>query len=177
MFGITYGGFSLNKQQLKDLIINPTLMEMGPQFASPYAVELLLGTAAQESHLGEYIKQLGNGPALGIYQMEPATYRDIWENFIRYRHEIKRALVRMFPDISTRRASDVSEWQLIPPPAERMIYDLKFATVMARLHYYRVDEPLPRDPQEYAMYWKTYYNTEEGKGTVAEFLHNWARFC
>jgi len=38
------------------------------------AEELLMLTAACESNLGHYFKQLGNGPALGIFQVEPATY-------------------------------------------------------------------------------------------------------
>ena len=32
------------------------------------ALNLLLGTAAQESRFGHYIRQLGSGPALGIFQ-------------------------------------------------------------------------------------------------------------
>ena len=47
------------------------------------AVNLLLGTAAQESRLGEYIEQV-NGPALGIFQMEPKTEIDIFRNFLTY---------------------------------------------------------------------------------------------
>lgn len=36
--------------------------------------DLLVGTAAVESHSGKYNRQI-NGPALGIMQVEPSTYR------------------------------------------------------------------------------------------------------
>lgn len=41
------------------------------------AIDLLMLTAAQESHLGKYIQQLGSGPARGIFQMEPKTLQDL----------------------------------------------------------------------------------------------------
>jgi hypothetical protein len=171
----------LNTKQLRDLIIVPTLMEMGPEFQSPYAVALLLGTAAQESHLGEYIALLGVGPALGIYQMVPATYLDIWENFILYRPELRRMIVRMAELVAFKswRPPGIDDAIRVPiePDPRRMIWDLRFATIMARLHYYRVPEPLPREKEGYAAYWKQFYNTELGAGTEAEFLHNWQKFC
>lgn len=53
---------------------------IGAQFASSSAVNLLLGTAAQESAFGTYLRQIGGGPARGVFQMAPATAKDIWEN-------------------------------------------------------------------------------------------------
>ena len=73
----------INPNQLLRYVIKPalTLLDM----ESPAAEALMLGTVAQESHCGRYLHQLGKGPALGIFQMEPTTYRDIWENYIAYR--------------------------------------------------------------------------------------------
>ncbi len=69
----------MEAQQLHDYIIKPTLEYMGGNYNSDKARFLLLCTAAIESNCGYYIKQV-DGPALGIWQMEPATHDDIWEN-------------------------------------------------------------------------------------------------
>ena len=70
----------LNYIQLKELIIIPTLHDLVS--FSDDAVQLLLFTCAVESDGGTYLKQL-KGPALGIYQMEPETHNDIWQNYIK----------------------------------------------------------------------------------------------
>ncbi|KAF0118141.1 MAG: hypothetical protein FD149_866 [Rhodospirillaceae bacterium] len=67
-------------------VIRPTLLHLG--LHSPAAEALLLGTAIQESRLGTYLRQTGGGPALGVYQMEPATHEDIWTNFLAYRPDL-----------------------------------------------------------------------------------------
>ncbi len=148
--------------QLRDEIIIPTLMEMGPEFSSYAAVELLLGTAAQESAMGTYIKQLNGGPALGIYQMEPATHDDIWQNYLAYNPNLIVKVERVCPGGHFK--------------PERMVWDLKYATIMCRLHYYRRPEALPSDHEGFADYWKQFYNTELGDGTVDQYLANVANF-
>ena len=48
---------------------------------------------------------------------------------------------------------------------------------MARIHYRRVPSPLPKlSLVGLAYYWKKYYNTVKGKGSVNEFRHNFSRF-
>ncbi len=150
----------IDKEQFCRFVIRPALelLDMG----SPAAEALLLGTAAQESALGRYLHQLGSGPALGVFQMEPATYRDIWRNYIRFR-----------PQISGRLAA---YWPMEPEP-EQMIIDLRLAAVMCRLHYRRVPEPLPEanDVSALAAYWKRYYNTVAGMGTESQFKRSWRK--
>ena len=75
---------AINTKHLRLYIIRPTLQKIN--LWSEAAENLLLGTAAQESLLGTYLKQNGNGPALGIYQMEPNTHKDIWIHYLNY-HE------------------------------------------------------------------------------------------
>ena len=67
-------------QQFKDHIIVPTLKKIG--LHSDAAVQLLLGTAVQESRL-MYLKQLKGGPAIGFYQIEVITLNDIYVNFLK----------------------------------------------------------------------------------------------
>ncbi|MBF0447369.1 MAG: hypothetical protein HQL67_04125 [Magnetococcales bacterium] len=148
-------------KQFKQYIIQPALALL--DMKSPSAEALLLGTAAQESKMGHYIHQLGGGPALGVFQMESATFQDIWQNYIRFR-----------PAIASRLAH---QWPLQPEP-EALVTDLLLAAVMCRLHYRRVFAPLPEanDVNGLAAYWKRYYNTAAGRGTEAEFMTNWSRY-
>lgn len=139
----------IDNKQLRELIIKPALSKL--QMYSTNAEEILVFTCATESLGGKYLKQV-NGPALGIYQMEPNTYTDIWENYIKNRGALLNMLTLNF---------DVGR---IPLP-ERMVYDLRFATAMARLHYARAKEPLPSAENVDAIwkYYKKYYNTPLGK--------------
>ena len=130
---------------------------------SPAAEELLLGTAAQESHLGYYRRQI-RGPARGIYQMEPATERDLWDNYLRARPDRIEA-------IYTTCGVDGPD----PIQLER---NLMYQTIMARMHYRRIRAALPSSGNLAAMarYWKRYYNTDQGRGRQAEYVENYRRF-
>ena len=145
----------IDREQFIDLIIEPTLEELG--MFSTAAVELVLGTAIQESRL-TYIKQLGTGPALGVCQMEPRTHDDIWNNFLEYREKMRQA---------------VSE--IGGPDAKELIWNLKYSVAMCRVHYRRVRFPLPPagDLKGQAQYWKDHYNTDLGRGTTEEYISNW----
>lgn len=152
----------INHVQLRDLIIKPTLDAL--QLYSDDAVELLLFTCAAESDGGTYIKQV-NGIAMGIYQMEPATYKDIWRNYIQCRANLSQHMRLKF------------EANHLTSP-ERMIYDNRFATAMARLHYARVSEALPDRNDIDAMwaYYKRYYNTSKGSATKEKAMPAYRRF-
>ena len=133
---------------------------------SPSAENLLLGTAAQESHLGHYLKQLKKGPAIGIYQMEPDTWHDLHAHYLRYNTPLRNKLNQF-----------VSPWgRLMGEMA--MQGNLNYATACARLQYFRKPERLPAydDIEGLARYWKKHWNTVHGKGTVEEFIENYQRF-
>lgn len=151
--------------QLRKLI-KETLDEMAAQTGLPVnsadAVELLMLTAAQESHLGSYITQI-NGPAQGIFQMEPATEEDIYDNFLAYQPSLEGFVNR------------ASLWQGFHPSVGELIWNLKYAIIMCRVHYWRVKAPLPNLISGYAQYWKDYYNTSLGRGTVDEAIANYQR--
>ena len=143
----------------KEQIIRPTLKTLGLWSAA--AEELLLGTALQESGLTHRV-QLGGGPARGLFQMEPATHNDIWNNYLKY-HKTLATLVKNLK--STATADGVLELR----------NNDRYAAAMARVHYKRAPAPLPPvgDIQAMAAYWKRYYNTIHGAGTVAQYLHSW----
>lgn len=166
----------INANQLRELVIRPTLKYLEPEI--PYsedAVELLMMTAAHESHLGTYIAQV-NGPALGIYQMEPATEDDIMLNFLSYKEDLDDKVMCV-----TGRGCGV--------PTDELVTNLKYATAMARVHYYRVPEALPtrkaiKHPEakldwiiDMAKYAKKYYNTELGKATWQQYADAYQVHC
>lgn len=155
----------INTAQFRDEIIVPTLKCMSriinPAMYSSDSVKLLLGTALAESQL-HYLKQVSNGPALGFYQMEPDTYADIVKYCTRKGEDFKNKVIYCI----------YQEMYREMPHGEQLKYNLRLQTVFARLHYWRVEEPIPTATPLQARYWKKFYNTQLGKGTVAHYLNS-----
>lgn len=158
----------MNANQLREHIINPVLKGLDPFIPySEEAVDLLLMTSAHESHMGRFLHQV-NGPAQGIYQMEPDTEDDIHYNFLRYRSDLQDKVL----DLVLVRDEGVSQ----------LIGNLYYATAMARVHYWRVPEALPKKDstsvyyENLAKYAKKYYNTELGKATWQDYYNDYMRF-
>jgi hypothetical protein len=152
----------LDIKQLRDYVVVPTLTLL--EANSPAAVELVLGTAVQESRL-TYLHQLGGGPAVGLFQMEPATHDDIWENYLAYRDRLATQAANIA----------IADPRKGVKAANQMAGNMYYAAAMCRIHYMRVSEALPEagDTAGMADYWKEYYNTFEGAGTVEEYIENW----
>jgi len=131
---------------------------------SDSVVELLMLTAAQESHCGRYIEQI-NGPARGIFQMEPESESDVFKNYLKYRPELLE-IVQEF--IFPHHVGDLN-----------LRANLPYQIVIARCMYQRFSEPLPDagDIKGLAEYWKKYWNTPLGAGTVVEAIENYRRYA
>ena len=161
----------INQKQLRELVIRPMLQYLDPRIPySETAVELLMMTQAHESNGGYFLKQ-EKGPALGIYQMEPATFDDLWDNFIKYDHNLYVLMAGL-------------EGNMALTPGEQLVHDIGYATAMARVHYFRDSEPLPtgdlsdeRTIWELAMYAKRVWNTEAGKATVQDYYDKYMKYC
>jgi len=121
---------------------------------------LILGTACQESGCGHWLHQVGGGPALGIWQQEPDDHDDIFANFLAYK-----------PNLLAK----VSALTVLCA-AEQMIWNLKYACAMCRIHYLRVPEPIPDYLAGQAKYWNENYNRNPNYGTDAEYMSAWNRF-
>lgn len=147
-------------QEFLSLIIEPVISHLG--VSSRAAAQLLLGTALHESAGLQYRRQLGGGPARSFFQMEPATHNDIWANYLVYKPTL-----------------GASVEELLAISMGDKIYELEFndnyAAGMARVHYMRVSEPLPKfnDLDAQAIYWKQYYNTSLGAGTPTKYKNDW----
>lgn len=129
-------------------LIADTLREMGRY--RPEAVELLLMIAAHESHLGKYRRQIGGGPALGIYQIEPVTHDSIWDNC----DSIERLAKRMN----------------IKRKVSRLVDDDRYSTFVARCYLLMDVNPLPKTPESMAQYCKDYWN-RTGKAKPEDYLN------
>ena len=100
--------------QIRSLVIRPALSKIN--LWSPSAEELVLGTAIVESGL-TYLRQWGDGPALGLWQVEPSTQNDLYTNFLNYRPELGSALMKL-------RAPNLSMDENL---ATNLMYRMRFA--------------------------------------------------
>lgn len=151
----------MNAIHFRQHVIKPTLDHIN-MWSQP-AEDLLCGTALAESKL-RWLTQHGGGPALGVYQIEPATFSDIWDRYLERRTDIKER---------------VEELAAPAPSLERqLITNLAFATAIARVRYFMDPAPLPSPhDMNYASYvfalaetWKRVFNTHQGAGTVDHFV-------
>lgn len=155
----------LKESQFRDLV-RPVLTAMKNSSQFDHNLEdleeLLVLVFAHESLGGTYIKQLGNGPALGFFQMEPATEKDCWENWLKYKVKLTIILTEMQA-----------------PSINNLVYNIAYQIAMAAVRLTRTKDILPKksDLQGLAQHWKKHYNTVKGKGTVEEAIKNYTSYC
>lgn len=156
---------SLDARHLLEYVIRPTLRQIG--LYSRSAERLVLGTAAVESDL-RFLRQHRDGPARGLWQMEPATYDSLWADLL--------ALPRR-SDLRLRVLS-LGPWS-DAPPADRMVTDLALGAAMCRIRYLWDPHMLPQPDEirQMAETWCRAYNTFKGKGTIEGYMSAWRRHC
>lgn len=143
----------MNSKQLFDTILDT--LELCGMTCSSNVVNMILETACVESNCGEYIKQL-KGPACGIFQIEPRTAKDIIDNFIYYRPNLRENYAKLMNGFLSLE--------------QNLCTNLMFQIFMCRVFYLRFAEKIPDTVEGRAKYWKKYYNTELGKGTVEKYI-------
>ena len=164
-----YKGDKMDPSQLKKHI-EYILIDM--DMFSESAVDLLMLTCAQESHMGYYIEQI-DGPARGIFQMEPGTHNFLWKYIDRKGDHFKSMKIDPFsiaPDFNGTRDQ---------------VLNIAYQIAMARINYWRYPDQIPArekyDSKEVyiwalAEYWKKHWNTEKGAGTVDQAYVNYYRY-
>ena len=133
---------------------------------SPPAEELVYLTGLTESGY-DYIRQLGDGPAVSFFQVEPATAHDICVNYLKYRGNRRKNFCK-----ATKLPEDAVMTSYKQYWADLLWYNIAAGILFCRLKYYRVPEPIPEDLEGMAAYWKEHYNTVGGKGSVKHFLES-----
>lgn len=142
---------SISVVHLRSLVVK-TLSRM-PAWYSEEVVELLILTACNESDCGRYLTQLGSGPALGIFGIEPDTLVDIYDNWLRFRPELA-------DEVASTTGIEV-------PDLLAMEGNIVYGILIARIQYLRARPPLPSvtDHQAMAHYYVKYFN-RGGKAVV-----------
>lgn len=153
-------------------VVRPALERVG--LWSESAEVLLVGTALAESRLS-WLRQLGGGPALGPYQVEPATHRSLWADLLRYRLQLAVDVLELAggtaSDLPTYRwtaLADRLQHHLVASTHTTSIPQMWwYATAVARCRYLWDRNPLPPadDPEALAAYYVRVYNAG-GKATI-----------
>jgi len=144
-------------------LINPALALVANGemvgFDGPDAVTFLVGIAAVESRL-RLLRQVGGGPALGLWQIEPATHDDLLASWLDTRPEVRSRVLSLRAEAPARHVQLAS--------------NLAYGAVIARLLIWRAPARLPRatDVPGQAKVWKQYYNTAGGAGTEEKYIHS-----
>jgi len=154
--------------------------------SAPYAERvsrLLFGTAAQESEFVERRQHGRDGKVLsgdvgafGLWQVEIATSVEDSLNALYARPALLERVKAWLPTycrevLETRNARFIA-WFMTVPSGDPL------AVLFARLHYlFRTKDPVPESVGDQAAYWKRWYNTIAGAGTVEQYLANWHRRC
>lgn len=148
----------LNLGQTKHLIVAPALEAVG--LGGTAAINLVTGTGLVESGY-VYRKQIGSGPAVGLWQMEPFTHDDCWRNFLAYRPDLQVPILHFLSGLK--------------PSADLLLWHDPYAAIMCRIKYKRDREALPDadDAAGQAQYHKRVYNTALGSacalGNISDF--------
>lgn len=170
-------------------VVRPVLAQLAhhkPAMASPGAEAIVLGTMCVESEGGRWLKQVDRrknpvGPALGPWQIEPATAVDIVDRWAlsSRRREMEVGGVKGLHPAYRRpelaRAMGELLWlgQPVGAKVDQLCWNLGLGAAICRCVYWtRVPGPLPEpfDGREQGKLWKAVYNTAEGKGAVQGYL-------
>ena len=114
---------------------------------------LLYETAKAETGLGS-IEDKTVGAGIGICQFDKLPFDDLKKRSLTYKDKILKDLG---VDIS------LVEW-------EHLRYNSFLSLLFCRLQYKPFNEEIPIDLASRAKYWKKYYNTELGKGTIEHYM-------
>lgn len=160
----------MNAGQLRTYVVQPALKAIG--LWNPVAENLVYGTGSQESGRWTWIDQTtpGPGPAYGPWQMEEETFNTHMLKLKAYALHEDSKYKDLLAKVNSLRIGDHSLG------IQELHGNWFFAAAMCRIHYLLRSPALPDDPEnieELARFWKQYYNTSHGKGTVAEFIGNY----
>ncbi len=153
----------ISSTQMKSLI-QSTCEGMGDKFASEDAITLVHETGFVESGY-KYLRQLGDGPAVSFWQVEPQSGIDNLQHYLKHR----KSLMGKCADASM---VDLKHWQNYDEKLWGEILEKNIAAgiVHCRLKYWRVPKKMPNTLEGRASYWKKYYNTDQGKGTEEKYI-------
>jgi hypothetical protein len=147
----------------RSLYILPALHQL--KLYSIQAEKLLMGTAAIESNFTNFV-QFHGGPARGMFQMEPPTFKDMLTRVLSKKHN------------ADLKAAVYATSKYNPPIFSELQMNHLLAAAMARVKYFSVHPPIPFDLEGQAHFWWTYYNGRSPHGLKPkDYIASWNRFC
>lgn len=151
------------------------------KYLSEDAVILIHRTALVETNY-RYIRQMGEGPARGFWQVEPDTANDIlFRYLLRQSKSALRTGITRACGLPQMWAFDneqnvIRSDQNMPPDLLNHYLETNIALgiVLCRLRYWTQPGSGPIPPADHLMdqaeYWKRWYNTPKGAGTSEKFF-------
>ena len=130
--------------------------------ANATAIQMLVETAAQETHGGRYRDPSPDGAGRGLCQLDLIAFQDVQQ---RTRNKDVEAVREAFGIV------------LAQVDHDDLDYSPMLSMVFARLFYRLIPDVFPVTVEGRAAYWKEHYNTVLGKGTVDEYIHNAAKYA
>lgn len=125
------------------------------------AVALLVETAAAETLLGQLKDPTPYAAGTGLTQVDKGTFD--WLKQLYADHKLGNLIIQHF----NIKLSKTQYQELETSPLLAMIF--------CRLRYYAVPTAIPVTLQGRAAYWKQWYNTSAGKGTIDDYLSKVAK--
>ena len=124
------------------------------------ALALVVRTGMAESGYRALRGYGESNPAIGFWQIEPATMYDMMRNYIVYRPQYRKALEGLGMEF---KGDDIEI---------SVMANMAVQAGLCRLHYRRDSKPIPSwdDLEEQGRYWKRVYNTHKGRGTIKHFV-------
>ena len=162
----------IKASHIEELVVKPVLEKLAqfdPRLNNEVGVVLMMGTAAQETDLGYYLKQHPIGPGKGPWSVEDTTHEDVWRYLSRPSNKGLREAVLSFARDKTLNPH---------PPHDELIDNLAYSCAIARVKYWMVPAKLPASVDLHAIgaYWDKYYNANARYGTVDEFVASYREF-
>lgn len=158
----------LDPKQVLELIVRPAMAPLPPGMRTVAAEQLVMGTAAWESGGFRFIYQRPHGPALGLWQMEPTTFRWLRDqafiNDIKSYHVFVREMLRKHASRST-------------PDESELVWNLRLAAAYARARYIPARGFPERDNVlDQAAYYKKNYNSVLGDAKIQDYERAWEMY-
>jgi hypothetical protein len=153
----------ISETQIRSLI-KSTLEVLGDKYALEDAVQLCYEVGLVESRY-KYIRQLGDGPAKSFWQVEPATAIDNCQHYLKHRKD-------MMAKCAEATHIDLMHWQTYDEKIWSDLLEKNIAAgiVHCRLKLWRVPKKMPNSLEGRAHYWKDYYNSSLGAGSVEKYI-------
>ena len=145
-------------------LIKETLEELGDKYYSHDAMMLIYNTGLVESRYKYLMQKGGTNVARGFFQCEPWVAVSVCDDYLQYREPLMKKIAEVcYLDLKHFTNPNKRDWKKI------LTTNITAQIVFCRLHYWRVPKKLPKTIDEQAVYWKKYYNTEKGAGTIKHF--------